>query len=165
MDPDHQRDRLADAIRAGDLKATKRLVESGAPVNDRRSSDGMTPLSRAAFHGEMEIVKYLLEQEARISADNRDGNTALHLAAFTCRVEMIEFLVSKGASIGKRNHRRESSIDVVSGEWSDGLGDFYEGVSRGAGLGLKVDDMKRLRPKIAKRLRELIDEQRKGRTS
>ena len=148
-----RRGNLHEAVARGDLPATWRLLKGGAPPNDR-NGDGGTPLSTAALHGHLEIAKLLLEKGARVSASNRDGNTSLHVAAFLCRTEMVALLLDKGASVTKRNGRRESAIDVVSGDWSDQLAGFYRALSDGAGLGLDLEEVRRLRPKVAGLLRE-----------
>jgi hypothetical protein len=67
---------------------------------------------------------------------------------------MVALLLDKGASVTKRNGRRESAIDVVSGDWSDQLAGFYRALSDGAGLGLDLEEVRRLRPKVAGLLRE-----------
>lgn len=154
--PGRIRDSLAQAIERGDLKATKRLLGSGAPLNARRIRDGgMTPLSTAVFHGRMEIAKYLVgERKARVSYHNRDGNTPLHLAAFLCRTEMVDYLLEHDASLSKKSDRGETPVDVVSSDWNDGLGRFYQSISDGANLGLDLEEIQRLRPKIAKQLRD-----------
>ena len=154
LDPEALKDSLAAAISRGDLDETKRLISAGAPLNERRSEDGMTPLSTAAFHGQLEIAEFLLEKKARIAHDNRDGNTPLHIASFLCRREIVEFLLEKGAPITKRNDRRETPIDVVAGDWNDGLAGFYRAISDGARLGLDLKDIERQRPQMAEFLRK-----------
>ncbi len=153
--PDLLRGALAEAIEKGNLDETKRFLEAGASVNARRRSNGMTPLSTAAYHGRLEIAKYLIEErKARVSHDNRDGNTPLHLAAFLCRVDMVELLLGKGASIMQKNDRGETVISIVSSPWSDGLAGFYARISEGDNLGLDVTEIERLRPQLAELLRE-----------
>jgi hypothetical protein len=154
--PDRIRDSLAQAIERGDLKETKRLLGAGAPLNARRIRDGgMTPLSTAVFHGRMEIAKYLVgERKASVSYHNRDGNTPLHLAAFLCRTEMVDYLLEHDASLSKKSDRGETPVEVVSSDWNDGLGRFYQSISDGANLGLDLEEIQRLRPKIAKQLRD-----------
>lgn len=157
------RDRLAEAIERGDLKATKRLLDRGAPVNARRMRrNGMTPLSTAVFHGRFEIAKHLVnERKASVSYHNRDGNTPLHLAAFLCRTEMVDWLIEKGADLNKENERDEKPVNSVSGEWNDGLRRFYRGISERSNLGLDLKEVQELRPKIARRLREAMKESAK----
>ena len=115
----------------------------------------MTPLSTAVFHGRMDIARFLVkEHKVSVSYHNRDGNTPLHLAAFLCREDMIEFLLANGASLTKKNQRGEAAVDTVSGQWSSGLRQFYEGVIGGSNLDLNVDLIQKQRPKVAELLRE-----------
>ena len=153
---------LAEAIEGNDLDAVKRWIRKGAPTNARRFGDGgMTPLSTAVFHGRMEIARLLVEEhKVNVSHHNRDGNTPLHLAAFLCREEMIDFLLSHGASLTKKNDREEAAVDTVSGEWSDGLGQFYEGIIGGSNLDLDVKKIEKQRPVVARMLRERASEKK-----
>jgi hypothetical protein len=66
---------------------------------------------------------------------------------------MIEFLLANGASLTKKNQRGEAAVDTVSGQWSSGLRQFYEGVIRGSNLDLDVGLIQKQRPKIAGMLR------------
>jgi YVTN family beta-propeller protein len=153
--PDLLRDALAEAIESGNLDETKRFLDAGAPLNARRRSNGMTPLSTAVFHGRMEIVKHLIEdRKARVSHDNRDGNTPLHLAAFLCRTELVKYLLEKGASHTKKSGRGETAVDTVSSPWNDGLARFYTSISDDANLSLVLEEIERLRPQIVRMLRD-----------
>ena len=150
--PNHLSRSLINAIREGNLKRTRSLLNEGADPNQRRE-DGGTPLSTAGFHGEIEIVKLLLKRGAKISRPNTDGNTPLHVAAFLCRTEIVKIYLEKGASVITKNRRGESPIDVVSGTWNDGLQRFYQSISDGSNLGLDMEKIKSNRPQILKILR------------
>ena len=149
------RDALSEAIERGDIEAARRWIREGAPPNARRHGDGgMTPLSTAVFHGRMNIARFLVkEHKVSVSHHNRDGNTPLHLAAFLCREDMIAFLLENGASLTKRNQRQEAPVDTVSGEWSSGLRQFYEGIIRSSNLALDVRKIQLQRPQVAGMLR------------
>ena len=144
---------LHEAVARGDLGATRNLLKGGASPNDR-NGDGGLPLSAASLHGHLEIAKLLIEKGAQVSGSNRDGNTPLHVAAFLCRTELVKLLLEEGASVTERNGRQESPLDVVSGEWSEPLGGFYQALSEGAGLGLDLEEIRQGRPKMAELLRE-----------
>ena len=150
--PNHLSRSLINAIREGNLKRTRTLLNEGADPNQRRE-DGGTPLSTAGFHGEIEIVELLLKRGAKISRPNTDGNTPLHVAAFLCRTEIVKLYLEKGASVITKNRRGESPIDVVSGTWNDGLQRFYQSISDGSNLGLDMEKIKSTRPQILKILR------------
>ena len=147
--PQRIRNALGEAIAQGNLKETRRLVAIGAPVNAIRREGGSIPLSTAAFHGRLEIARYLVSRGARVSGTNTDGNTPLHIAAFLCRTEFSEFLLSKGASVIKKNGRGETPIDVVSSPWNEGLEGFYTSLIDGADLGLDTGKLRQLRPEIS----------------
>ena len=153
-DPDQLRNRLERVIASGSLLGIRNLLKSGNIINRRHGENGMTPLSSAAFHGKSKVTTLLLEHKADLRETNRDGNTALHIAAFMCQAEIVKTLLKNGASTTARNHRRESPIDTVSGEWSDGLGDFYQVLINSTDLDLDLAEVQKLRPQITTILRK-----------
>ena len=157
---------IARAVASGNLDRVKKAVKGpriklGGLTDDRtvarvdaRSGDGATPLSDASLRGHVDIVSFLIEQGANVKAANRDGNTPLHTAAFLCRTEIVRMLLEKGALVSRKNERGETPIDVVSGEWNDGLAGFYTGIGSSLGLKLDLESIRQERPQIAKMLRE-----------
>ncbi len=148
MEPGRLRNALGEAVIKGDLKRVTRLIARGAKVNVRRPSDGMTPLSIAAFHGKLKAAQLLLEKGARIGAGNRDGNRPLHLAAFMGRPEMVKFLLEKGARVDQQNERDETALSIVSSSWNEGLGNFYRGIISNSGMDLEISTIKKNRPVV-----------------
>lgn len=152
-------DLMAIAIERDDMDELKRLINKHARrINDRRRATGSTLLIDAAFRGNLEIVKLLLNKGAKVDTTNRDGNTPLIVAAFMCRTEVVKHLLKNGASLTHKNNRGESAIDVVSGEWNDGLVSLYEGLAKVTGIEVDIDRLKQERPKIANHLRSASDE-------
>ncbi len=110
----------------GDLAVVKALVEAGANVsavngsestalgfaswpghleiveyllqNDADNNRGM-PLQQAASHGNLDVVKALVEAGADLNAIDEDGGTALSWAADPGRFEVIKYLVEHGADV------------------------------------------------------------------
>lgn len=149
------RDALSRAIERGDVDEVKRrLGRRARRINDRRPATGSTPLGDAAFRGNLEIVKLLLDRGAKVNATNRDGNTPLLVAAFMCRTDVVKYLLEKGASLSQKNSRGETPVDVVSGDWDDGLAGLYTGIGNATNLKVDLDRLRQERPKIAKLLRE-----------
>lgn len=148
------RDALSNAIAAGDINEVKRrLGRRARRINDRRPSTGSTPLSDAAFRGNLDIVKLLIERGAKVDGTNRDGNTPLIAAAFMCRAEVVQFLLKKDASTSHKNNRGETVVEILSRPWNEELAGFYSGVGNATGLKVDLDRLKRERPKIAELLR------------
>ncbi len=149
------RDAIASAIERGDVDGVKKVLEThGGRINDRRPRTGSTPLIDAAFRGNLDIVKLLIERGAKVGGTNRDGNTPLHVAAFMCRADIVRLLVDKGASTSAKNGRGETPIDVVESAWSDELAAFYTAIGSGAGLRLDLEVIERERPRMAELLRK-----------
>ncbi|MFT5125629.1 MAG: YVTN family beta-propeller protein [Verrucomicrobiales bacterium] len=144
---------LSSAVAQGQLSETKRLIKAGAPINARYGDSGLPPLSTAAYHGRLEIARYLLEKGATVSKENNDGNTPLHIAAFMGRTETVQLLLSKNADVKHRNKKKESPIDVVAGAWSDELAGFYTFLIDSSSLDVTVKQMRERRPGMAKLLR------------
>jgi YVTN family beta-propeller protein len=149
------RDALANAIAEGNVDEVKRrLGRQARRINDRRPSTGSTPLSDAAFRGNLEIVKLLLDRGANMNATNRDGNTPLITATFMCHAEVVRLLLDKGASTSHKNGRGETVIEILSRPWNEELAGLYTGLANLTGLKLDLDRLKDERPKIATLLRE-----------
>ncbi|MEO2014553.1 MAG: ankyrin repeat domain-containing protein [Fuerstiella sp.] len=169
IDEDHRdvRSVIARAVASGNLERVKRVVKGprvnlGALTDDRtvarvdaRSREGgSTPLSEASLRGHVNIVKFLLENGANVGRTNRDGNTPLHVAAFLCRTEIVKLLIENGAPVLMKNSRGETAVDVVSGDWDDGLAGFYTGIGDSVGIELDLESIQQQRPEIAKLLKE-----------
>lgn len=152
--PDVLREQLAKAIAEGDLGETRNLILSGAPINARSEADGRTPLYRAALHGHLDITRFLINRNARVSMGDKNGNTPLHTAAFFGRTELVTLLLEKGASRNSKNNRGKTPVDVVSGKWNEGLARIYRSADKSGDLGLDLDQIRKTRPKIATLLRD-----------
>jgi len=93
--------RMIDMVRVGDTAGIKdslfawRKEDWGFDL-EWRDSDGFTALHIAAFAGDPDTVKCLMEGKADVDAQNDDGNTPLHLAAMTGQVNACRVLVEEG---------------------------------------------------------------------
>jgi YVTN family beta-propeller protein len=151
-EPSQLRGKLEIAIFTGNLPELKQLVKSGADLN-ALSKDGGSPLSSAAFHGRLEHVRFLLQKGADATKRNRDGGTPLHVAALMGRFEIAKLLLSKGGDANVRNKKGESSIDAVSGEWSDGVAGFYAFLNGLTSNKVDLQEIRKTRPHMVKLLK------------
>ncbi len=77
------------AARKGDLTALQQHIDARVDIDVRDEEHQSTPLHRAAYYGQVETVKWLVEKGADKNARNKDGNTPLDAAY--ARMESDEF--------------------------------------------------------------------------
>src|SRR5579884_182265 len=87
---------VADAARADDLAAVRKLISGHAEVN-AVAADGSTGLLWAAYHSDLEMTKALLAAGAEVDAANRYGVTPLLQASRNGNVEIMRALLDAGA--------------------------------------------------------------------
>ena len=68
------------AARKGDLTALQQHIDAGIDIEVRDEEHKSTPLHHAAYFGQLETVKWLVEKGAGMNARNNDGNTPLDVA-------------------------------------------------------------------------------------
>jgi beta-lactamase regulating signal transducer with metallopeptidase domain len=91
---------LIEAVSEGDPKVIRRLISSGANVNQYRPGDG-TPLVEAARLGDLPTARMLVQGGADVNlAAPGDGNPLIMAAAHR-RLEMAQFLVAAGADVNR----------------------------------------------------------------
>ena len=110
-------DELCTAAKTGNTEAVRKHLTAGADVNARDSKFGVTPLSWAAFVGEVGIAELLIQSGADVNATNRDRGTALHGAAFFGKVEVAELLIGKGADTNARHESGDIPLDSSNVDW------------------------------------------------
>ena len=62
-------------------------------------NSGWTALDEAAYNGEVEVIKALVEAGAEVDHADNSGWTALHVAAQESHVEIIQALLHAGADL------------------------------------------------------------------
>ena len=77
------------AARKGDLTALQQHIDAGIDIEVRDEEHKSTPLHHAAYFGQLETVKWLVEKGAGMNARNNDGSTPLDVAY--ARMESDEF--------------------------------------------------------------------------
>jgi ankyrin repeat protein len=101
------------AIRADVL----RLIEAGADVNKRnREEPHETPLFRAVFNENLEVVEILLNAGADPNIAIDDGTTPLMVAAAHGVTEIVRKLIQKGANVNAKDSRGGTALMDAVGD-------------------------------------------------
>lgn len=104
------------AVRVGDLDAVRRHLDEIVDVNEQDTEFGVTPLSWAAMHGHIEIMRELLDHNAKVDAPNRDGATALHSAAFLGESEAVAVLIEHDVDLTSRTLAGQTANEVLNSD-------------------------------------------------
>ncbi len=103
---------IYEASSLGDTEEVKKLVKRNPETVKSYSAEGFTALHLAAYLGQVDAVKYLLENRADVNAvaQNPTGYTALTGAVSTGRKEVAELLLGSGANV---NHQYEEEFTAL----------------------------------------------------
>ncbi len=109
-------DEFAIAIEKGDLDKIKELIKEGnkpdTPID--YGEHKTTPLIKASWDGQIEIVKYFISADADINFADTSGRTALLEAVNRNRIEIARFLIEKGAKVGIRDRFESTPIGTAA---------------------------------------------------
>ena len=93
-------------------------------------------LIRAAWEGEAEVVKLLLDRGANIEARDKYGNTALLLSAGHGQAEVVSLLLDRGANIETRDKYGKTALILAA--WSGKTEVVSLLLDRGADIEAKI---------------------------
>jgi uncharacterized protein len=88
---------ISRAAAAGDLAEVQRLVGQDPRLLNAPDDFRWTPLMDAAEGGYVGVVRWLLDQGARLNEQSAYGSTALCLAGFRGHTPMVRLLLERGA--------------------------------------------------------------------
>ena len=108
---------LIEAAGEGNIDRMSLLIDGGANINGV-ALDGWTPLTQAAYAGQVEAVKLLLVRGADI---NRGAVTPLYWTAFRGHFELAEYLARSGARLKLDPAGKASFLDRVRSYNNDQL--------------------------------------------
>lgn len=108
---------LLAAVRTGDAESVSRWLEEGADPNERDGLMKVPALAWAAFRGDVETTRLLLDAGADANGRNEDDGTALHGAALFGRDEVIALLLERGADANATSMRGDTPLQASQAEW------------------------------------------------
>ncbi|MGH9646982.1 MAG: ankyrin repeat domain-containing protein [Bryobacteraceae bacterium] len=104
---------VADAAKADDLPAVRKLIKEHADVN-APANDGSTALLWAAYHSDVEMTKALLASGATVDAANHYGVTPLLQASRNGDAQVIQALLDAGAEPTRWHAEGETPLMAAS---------------------------------------------------
>ena len=87
------------ACRYSDLETLKRDISKVSDINEPIDSSLNRLLHTAAWHGNLEVTKYLIENGADMYISNKKGNLPMHVAISGGKVEIVKLLIEKGQDL------------------------------------------------------------------
>ena len=131
---------LFQAIAQEDNETVKNLINSGFKINTKDSRNN-TALHVAVEHGNLEIVKFLLERGADVNAKNKSNLTPICTMGAdneNTGIEILKLLIAKGADVNVPNEDKETLLMKASEDGSlEGVKMFLEA---GANPNLRDDE-------------------------
>ena len=106
---------LAVCCKDVDLSFIEHLIEKGADVNLKNTSDGWRGLHYAISCGSDDVARLLIEKGAEVNAIADDGTTPLILAAKNDDVFIAKLLLEKGANLNWRDMKKKSAMSYAKG--------------------------------------------------
>ena len=101
---------LMSAVTDIDIAGVKFFARSGHPYVNVKNIGGATALHLAARVGNLEIIKILIQNEARIDVRDNEDWTPIMRAASEGNDQVIKYLISQGANAAALNNTSESII-------------------------------------------------------
>jgi ankyrin repeat protein len=88
---------LHHAAQLGFVDIAEILLDNGADINAAVGQQKFTPLHKAVFYENMEMVRFLLRRRAKVNPRDHTGQTPLDWAPKVSKPELREFLKKHGA--------------------------------------------------------------------
>ena len=104
---------LHHAARKNHPEFAQTLIEMGADLELSTTSQKWTPLHEAAYWGNFDIVRVLLDAEASVSASSHKGKTPLHAACqgrYGNEGKVVSMLIEGGAAVEHKDNSDQTPL-------------------------------------------------------
>lgn len=99
--------------RTGRVDRLRGLLSKSPELIKAVNSEGETPVHQAAKYGEMEALRFLIEQGGDVNAKTTQGVTPLHLAAGFGELEVVKYLLEKVAEVDPKEKTGMTPINAA----------------------------------------------------
>jgi protein phosphatase 1 regulatory subunit 12B len=99
------------ACSSGDTDEVRAHLKLGVNINTT-NIDGLTALHQACIDANIEMVKFLVDNQADINSQDNEGWSPLHAAVSVGNLEVSKYLISKGARLNICNNDSDLPIDL-----------------------------------------------------
>lgn len=90
---------IFEAINDNNLEEIQNIITENPDVINERDDRYCDPLTVAAIGGNLEIMKYLISQDADIYTIDREGSNLLHNSAANGHLDVVEYLIDHGFDV------------------------------------------------------------------
>jgi ankyrin repeat protein len=103
------------AARLGDVNRVKALLRENPDIIHARGDRG-TALHAAASKGRVDVIKFLVDCDANLSAVGALHLTPLQCAVAFCQKEAVQALVEKGADVNAKDKQGRTALQLAKAE-------------------------------------------------
>lgn len=87
------------------------LEQWASHVDENYSTERITPLMKAAQHGNLAIAKRLIQNGAQVNFQNLSGNFSLKRASYQGHIAMCHLLINSGADVQMTTNAGNTALD------------------------------------------------------
>jgi len=102
------------AAKKGNIANVKSLLEQNLSIIEYTDNDGDSVLNNAAWKGQFEVVKLLVQMGAMLEHKNKNELNALHHAACKGRTEVARYLIKKGINVNSRTKKGTTPLIMAA---------------------------------------------------
>ena len=94
------KEKLFQAAEDGDIISIETIIKTNPQLDiNIQNEHGWTALMIASYHGNLDVVKVLVENGADVNIQSNTGLTALMIASHTDHLDVVKLLIEIGADI------------------------------------------------------------------